>query len=116
MQDGSVTDLSNLCGQEQQNNSQSPELSAEDFSSLGKKNYAAGFPLEAIESFSRAIAIDPSNDEYYIRRAYAYLLVEDYESARADYRTLVQRNQETNPEMARHHLYFLRTIGGDYEL
>jgi len=55
---------------------------------LGSTQLAAGDPLGAIASFSRALAIQPGNDGVLFRRAEAYLAISDNGHALADIRAL----------------------------
>lgn len=58
--------------------------SSSDYKSLGNFQYKSGEYEKAIEQYTNAIQLDPSNPVYYSNRSMAYIKVNDYENALND--------------------------------
>jgi tetratricopeptide (TPR) repeat protein len=87
---GEVVNLEDMCGEEsQQEPTQEPRLSAQEYFELGVEQYGGTYE-ESIASFTRAIEADPNNHEYYSMRAQAYVSIDNIPAATADYARVVE--------------------------
>lgn len=74
-EEGSTIDLSDICGDTSNPNEGSThQLSAEEHFNLGLGHLNDGQIDKAIDSLSRAIDADPTNELYYSERAIAHIM------------------------------------------
>jgi tetratricopeptide (TPR) repeat protein len=66
----------------------------EDNFRKGDDLFAKGKYAESIESYTKAIEVDPENINAYIQRGMAYSITKDYQKAVADYSLVLQRNPD----------------------
>lgn len=85
-----LVSLENMCGHEdQQEPTQEPSLSAQEYFELGVEQYGGTYQ-ESIASFTKAIEADPDNYEYYSMRANAYISIDNVPAATADYARVIE--------------------------
>mgnify|MGYP003100247336 CR=1 FL=1 len=61
---------------------------------LGQKYLTELNYTEAVAAFTEVIKMDPSNIEAYVGRAEAYKCLEQYDDAKADYTTAIEKTDE----------------------
>ena len=61
---------------------------------LGQKYLTELNYTEAVASFTEAIGLDPENIPAYMGRAEAYVALKQYDDAKADYTTAIEKTEE----------------------
>lgn len=69
-------------------------VSATEKFELGQKYLSELNYTEAVASFTEAIKLDPDNIQAYMSRAEAYVALKQYDDAKADYTTAIEKTAE----------------------
>lgn len=79
---------------------------------VGSLYHEQGEYSKAVEYYTRALAISPNNVNYLNSRGYAYILSEDYQSARADFTAILKKDAKYAPAYG--NLGLIHALEGDY--
>ena len=72
----------------------SKAVTAADKIELGRKYLSELNYTEVVASFTEAIGLDPENIPAYMGRAEAYVALKQYDDAKADYTTAIEKTAE----------------------